>query len=86
MENIDELPEEDKEALFIEWAETGPLKEFFSRPGINKSGFCRELGVSQRFVNGVIKGDEKGSEKFYRKIIALMKEYGYDYFGYKDKN
>lgn len=53
------------------------LNEFFSRPGINKSGICKEAGISQQYLNKVLKGEHKLTDKFKGKLLLIISEYGF---------
>lgn len=53
------------------------LNSFFERPGINKAGICREVGVSQQHLNDVIKGREPLTTKFLNKLSHVAERYGF---------
>lgn len=54
------------------------IDRFFSRQGMNKSGFCREADVSQQHLNNIIRADEYPITKtFLEKILKPMYAYGF---------
>jgi hypothetical protein len=53
------------------------LNEFFQRPAINKSGFCVESKISQQYLNSVLSEKNPLTDKFYNKILPILKRYGY---------
>ena len=52
------------------------INNFFSRPGINKAGICREYGMSQRYLNSMLNTHKAISKPYMEKIKAAMNSYG----------
>ena len=53
------------------------LITFFSRKGINKSGICKEAGVTHQYLNRILKGTQPVTDTFIAKLLPVMKAYGY---------
>lgn len=54
------------------------LKEFFKRPGINKSGICIEAGITQQYLNRILRGTQPITDSFISKIIPVLESYGFE--------
>jgi len=54
------------------------IKEFFSRPGINKAGICMEAGITQQYLNRICKGTQPITDSFISKIIPVLESYGFE--------
>lgn len=53
------------------------IKEFFNRPGINKSGICIEAGITQQYLNRILRGTQPITDSFLSKIIPILESYGF---------
>jgi transcription elongation factor Elf1 len=53
------------------------LKQFFDKPGINKSGICEEAGITQQYLNRVLNETQPLSYGIIEKLIPVMIEYGF---------
>lgn len=53
------------------------LQSFFSRPGINKSGVCKEANITLQYLNRVLAGTQPVTEKLKTKLLPILKSYGY---------
>lgn len=53
------------------------LIEFFTRPGINKSGVCKEANITLQYLNRVLAGTQPVTEKLKSKLLPILKTYGY---------
>lgn len=54
------------------------LIEFFSQPGINKSGICEEAGISQQHLNRVLRGSQRITDAFLAKLLPVLRSYGFE--------
>lgn len=48
------------------------LIKYFENPTINKSGFCKECGISQQYLNRVLKSDQPITESLKEKLIIKL--------------
>lgn len=53
------------------------LKFFFLQKGINKSGICSEAGISQQYLNRILKETQPLTSTFEKKILPVLKKYGF---------
>lgn len=57
---------------------TQEIEKFLeSRPAINKSAFCREVGVSPQYLNAILREDKPMTEGVSEKIGPVMRNYGW---------
>jgi len=62
------------------------IEEFFNRPGINKSGICIEAGITQQYLNRILRGTQPITDSFIKKIIPVLESYGFEArWGRKEK-
>ena len=54
------------------------LRQFFERPGINKTGICKEAGVSYVYFSEVSKGKQPVTKKYFEKLLKVVNTYGED--------
>lgn len=59
------------------------IQDFFDQPGINKSGVCKEAGINIRFLNMMLKGDQRMTEATKEKLFPVMQKYGFESAGGK---
>lgn len=57
------------------------IQEFFNRPGINKSGICNEAGITQQYLNRILRSTQPITDSFLSKIIPVLKTYGFEAMG-----
>lgn len=53
------------------------LLSFFTRSGINKSGVCKEAKITQQYLNRVLAGKQPLTDKLQKKLLPVIKSYGY---------
>lgn len=61
------------------------IEEFFNRPGINKSGICIEAGITQQYLNRILRGTQPITESFISKIVPILESYGFKAGGEEKK-
>lgn len=61
------------------------IKNFFNRPGINKSGICIEAGITQQYLNRILRGTQPITDSFLSKIIPVLESYGFEAGGEEKK-
>lgn len=61
------------------------IQKFFNRPGINKSGICVESGITQQYLNRILKGTQPITDSFISKIIPVLESYGFEAGGEEKK-
>lgn len=54
------------------------IQDFFNRPGINKSGICIEAGITQQYLNRILRGTQPITDSFLSKIIPVLESYGFE--------
>ncbi len=47
-----------------------------SRPAISKSAFCREAGISKRYLDYIVEGERPLTDDTADKLLTVMKKYG----------
>lgn len=53
------------------------LKNFFERPGINKTGLLKEAEISPQLINAILRRDNTLTEKTMVKLFPILISYGY---------
>lgn len=56
---------------------TDQLQAFFQQDGINKSGVCKEAGLSIHYINLILKGERALTPTTIEKLLPVMRKYGY---------
>ncbi|HBX65151.1 MAG: DeoR family transcriptional regulator [Balneola sp.] len=50
---------------------------FETRPAINKSAFCKEVGISRQYLNMILNGERPLTDETIYKMTEILKKYGY---------
>lgn len=53
------------------------IKDFFARPGINMTGFCKYAGITPQYLNRLFWEKKLPSKKVLAKLEKAMREYGW---------
>jgi len=48
-----------------------------SRPAISKSAFCREVGISKRYLDYIVEGERPLNDDTADKLLPVMQKYGW---------
>lgn len=52
------------------------IEEFFNQAGINKTGICKESGITIQYVNRVLNWTEPLTHETLQKLAPVMIKYG----------
>lgn len=53
------------------------LKNFFERPGINKTGVLKEVKVSPQLINAILRDDRVLTQDTIEKLLPVLMSYGF---------